>query len=89
MAHGMHPEDIAAAIRKRGVSLKELSLRHGYSRSAVQMTIRYRSWSHIERIIADFIGVPPEKIWPARYTRDGQPLARRRAHREHRAPETR
>lgn len=29
-----------------------------------------RPWLQAERIIADALGVPPEQIWPSRYTRD-------------------
>jgi Ner family transcriptional regulator len=62
-----HPEDVKAAIRKRGVTMTELSLRHGLAENAVRMTLR-RRWPRVEAIIAAHLGVRPEQIWPSRYT---------------------
>ncbi len=67
-----HPEDIKALIRKRGLSLEALSLRLGYSRVVVGMTLR-RPWPAVEAGIASFLGVDPVQIWPSRYEADGSP----------------
>ena len=62
----MHAEDIKAEIRKRGKSLTELSLDHGYAAAAVGLALKQR-WPSVERIIAEFIGKQPHEIWPSRY----------------------
>jgi Ner family transcriptional regulator len=74
---GWHPEDVKAAIRKRGVGLYELSRRHGYVGAAIGIALR-RPWPRLERIIADFIGVPPQEIWPDRYDAQGRSIVRSR-----------
>lgn len=83
-----HPEQIKAAIRMRGVSLKELALRSGYDESAVRQTLRYR-WTAIERIVADFLGCRPQDIWPSRYDRAGNPVRRHRNGKRDRASRVR
>ncbi len=74
---GMHREDIKAAIRKRGTSLEQLSVSHGYSQWAVSIAL-IRPWPAVERIIAAYIGMRPQDIWPDRYTRTGELLRERR-----------
>lgn len=64
---GWHPEDIKAAIRKRGVTLEGLGAMYGYCDRAVGMTIRSRRWPAVEQIISVFLGVPAEDLWPERY----------------------
>ena len=61
-----HPADIVAALRKKGWSLRRLSLSHGYSSGMVRQAI-LRPYPKAERIIAEAIGVPPWVIWPSRY----------------------
>lgn len=61
-----HPADIVAAVRKAGWSLRKLSVHHGYTSTALDNAL-YRHWPKAERLIADAIGVLPEKIWPSRY----------------------
>lgn len=65
-----HAEDIKAAIRKRGVSLKELSLRSGFSETAVRKAL-YHPIVGAEGVIAKFLGVQPKDIWPSRYDANG------------------
>lgn len=62
-----HPADVVAAVRKSGWTLRKLSKHHGYSPGALKNAL-YRSWPKAERLIAEAIGVLPEKIWPSRYT---------------------
>lgn len=63
---GWHPEDIKAAIRKKGTSLTALSKKHGYSDSYLRGTlIRHRPEG--EAIIAEFLDTTPADIWPERY----------------------
>lgn len=71
-----HPADIVAAIWKRGTSLTRLSRQSGYARNALQMALR-RPWPKAEKIIADFLGLSPQTIWPSRYYDDGAPKSGR------------
>jgi Ner family transcriptional regulator len=74
---GMHREEIKAAIRMRGTTLEALSAKHGYSVRAVGLTL-VRPWPAVEKIIAEFIGKPPQEIWPERYDAMGLPNRQRR-----------
>ena len=68
---GWHPEDVKAAIRKKGETLTALSLRNGFSAAYLRNALR-RPLFEGEQIIAAFIGVSPYAIWPDRYFRDGR-----------------
>jgi Ner family transcriptional regulator len=70
-----HHEDVKAAIRKTGVSLSELARQHGYSISAIKMTLR-RPSVPVQTIIAKHLGVLPQVIWPTRYDERGEPISR-------------
>ncbi|WP_336958715.1 helix-turn-helix domain-containing protein [Sphingobium aquiterrae] len=67
-----HPEDIKAAIRKKGSSLAELARREGISTQALSLALQARVSARCELIIADFLNVHPSKIWPTRYKADGE-----------------
>lgn len=69
---GWHPEEIKAAIRMRGKTMSELSIANGYHESTVRQVLR-KPWPAIERLVADFLGVDPQEIWPERYGPDGMP----------------
>ncbi|VEH67100.1 protein Ner [Rodentibacter pneumotropicus] len=62
-----HREDIKAALAKKGWSLRQLSLKHGYSNGGTLKNALDRPWIKGERIIAEAIGVPAEIIWASRY----------------------
>ena len=74
----MHPEDIKAAIRKRGSTLSELAEASGMKKQNLAIAMRARTSARAETVIADFLGMPAAKIWPSRYRRDGQRIALRR-----------
>lgn len=83
-----HPEDVKAAIRKRGQSLAALAEEHGYHHSACGRALRH-PWPAVEAIIARALGEAPQAIWPSRYDAQGRPLSRpkrrgplRRRHRQ-------
>lgn len=61
-----HPEIIKAEIHKRGLSLRALSLRAGYSKDSLKTVLRTPCRPYQE-IIADALNVSPETIWPSRY----------------------
>lgn len=68
----MHPEDIKAAIRKKGITLAELATRANVSKQAVSAAIERRSSERVDQLIANFIGLKPHQIWPSRYTAQGK-----------------
>ena len=69
-AAGWHREDIKAAIRKRGVSLEQLSLDAGLSACACSMAL-LRPHFGAELAISELLGLSPRQIWPHRYDSDG------------------
>lgn len=75
-SEGWHHEDIKAAVRKRGVTLKQLSLDAGLCESAVRVAFKkpvYRA----EQAVAAFLDVPVQELWPDRYEPDGTPRHQR------------
>lgn len=62
-----HPEDIKAEIRKRGVSVAELARANGYHSPRTFMNVLRMPYPKVERIIAEFLEVEPQAIWPSRY----------------------
>ena len=78
---GWHPEDIKAAIRKRGTTLSDLSRAHGYNDQAARLALRNRRSYAVEAVIASALGVPAHELWPDRYDANGKPLDGRRQHR--------
>jgi Ner family transcriptional regulator len=63
-----HQAMIVAHLRIAGTSLRQLSKDHALSPTALSVALQ-RPWAKAERIIADVIGVAPEKIWPSRYAK--------------------
>jgi Ner family transcriptional regulator len=59
-----HPADVLAALKKRGVSLRQLAARYGYSHIDRVLT---SPWLAAEKIVADALGLKPAEIWPSRY----------------------
>jgi Ner family transcriptional regulator len=62
----MAKADIAAALKKAGLSQEGLSAKHGLTKSAVSVALCKR-WPSVEKIIAEAIGIPAHRIWPSRY----------------------
>ena len=80
------PRDkIRTAILERGMSQARLAREAGYSEGAVRSAI-IRPLPSAERIIADFLGVPVQEIWPSRYFPDGRPRTAPRSPRDPSAP---
>lgn len=61
-----HRADIKAALEKKGITLRMLSINSGLGRDTIKNALD-RKWPKGERIIANAIGVPPSVIWPSRY----------------------
>lgn len=66
MKSDWHPADIIAGLKKRGTSLSALSRQAGLAPSTLANALT-RRWPKGERLIAEALGVAPEKIWPSRY----------------------
>ncbi|MDG6895073.1 helix-turn-helix domain-containing protein [Volucribacter amazonae] len=66
-AEDWHRADIIAALHKKGWSLRQLSLKHGYSQASTLKNALDRPWLKGEKIIAEAIGIPPEEIWAERF----------------------
>lgn len=73
---GWHPEDIGAAVRKKGTTLSKLATDNGRHESLCRAAIR-RPSPMGEKIIAAFLNVPPQQLWPERYSKKGERLKTR------------
>lgn len=67
-----HPEDIKAAIRKKGATLVDIAADAGVSKQTVSAAIERRASERVDLKIAEFLGVKPHQIWPSRYNAKGQ-----------------
>lgn len=65
-----HPEDVKARVRKTGVSLAELARRASVTPGTVNQSL-YRPIPAGNRVIADHLGVPVQRIWPEWYDEEG------------------
>ena len=62
----MHPEEIKAALRIKGVTLTALAAKLGLSRSMVTQVIHgYARSKKVEELIAQILGKPVTAIWAA------------------------
>ncbi|MGL0943392.1 helix-turn-helix domain-containing protein [Vibrio vulnificus] len=61
-----HRADIVAALKKRGLSVRQLSRDAGLGENTLANALRM-PWPKGERIIAEAIGMNPEDVWPSRY----------------------
>ena len=72
-----HRAKIIAELKiKAGVSLRQLSVNNNLSVNTVGQALE-RSYPHMEKIIAEAIGVEPKTILPSRYTEDGKSSRKR------------
>lgn len=67
----LDPEDIKAAIRKKGVSMARLAEDAALSPQILSLALRAAVSERAEQVIAEFLDMHPMKIWPSRYCRDG------------------
>lgn len=61
-----HRADIVAALKKKGWSVRKLSLAAGLSPDTLKGALQF-PYPKGETIIAAAIGIKPEEIWPTRY----------------------
>ncbi|NDO81614.1 transcriptional regulator [Citrobacter sp. NCU1] len=62
-----HRADIVAALRKRGISLAQLSRDQGLASRTLHNAFE-RHYPKAEGIIAQALNMAPEQLWPSRYT---------------------
>lgn len=74
--HDWHRADIKAALEKKGWSLRQLGITHGYHPDVFKNALA-RPYPFIERFIAEALGIKPQTIWPTRYHADGTPKSGR------------
>lgn len=74
-----HKEDIKAAIRKKGLSLTALAITHSLPEASVRNALS-RPLVSGEKAIASFLDVPLHELWPERWTKSGQRIRPRYAH---------
>jgi Ner family transcriptional regulator len=67
-----HPADIVAELRKKGWSLRQLSMHHHLSPGTLKAAIQV-PYPNGEKLIAEAIGTTPWAIWPSRYDSHHQP----------------
>ncbi|EAT2981425.1 transcriptional regulator [Salmonella enterica] len=61
-----HRADIVAALRKRGISLAQLSRNQGLASRTLNNAFE-RHYPKAESIIAQALDMVPEQLWPSRY----------------------
>lgn len=66
-----HAADIVAALRKKGWSLQQLALFHGYASRTSLAKALAQPYPKAEQLIAEALGIKPQVIWPTRYNADG------------------
>lgn len=62
---------IVAELHRQGMTLTELAIRNGLHR-AVCRQVKDRTNYKGQKVIADFLGMKPEELWPDRYPK-GKP----------------
>jgi Ner family transcriptional regulator len=62
-----HKEDIKSAIRKKGVCMSELARANGYENPRTFSNVLQKPYPKVQRIIAEYLEIEPEVIWPSRY----------------------
>lgn len=62
----MHRADIIAALHKKKISLRRLSIENGWAANTLNNVLD-RPWPAGEEVIAKALGLTPKDIWPVRY----------------------
>lgn len=81
-----HAEDIKAAVRKKGWTLKALSLSRGLIEDACRVACSRPHYLG-ELAISEALGTPASKIWPTRFDAVGNRLHQHRTRRKPSASE--
>lgn len=70
MTRGWHKEDIKAELRKRGTNLHALARLHGLVPNHMSRALRFRFPTY-HAVIAAYLGIPVQELWPHWYHDDG------------------
>ncbi len=65
-----HPADVIAAVRKKGSSIRQLSIAAGLHPGSLRVALA-RHYPKAQAVLAAFLEQPPQAIWPSRYEADG------------------
>jgi len=65
-----HPADVIAAVRKKGSSIRQLSIAAGLHPGSLRVALA-RHYPRAQAVLAAFLEQPPQTIWPSRYDADG------------------
>lgn len=71
----MDPELIKYEIRSRGKTLADLAKAAGISRQTMSVALHARASARAETVIANFIDLKPQQIWPSRYDANGNRMS--------------
>ncbi len=64
----MHPADIQAALKKKGVTQAAIACKLGVSEMTVSRVVRGTDSSRrVAQAISEVIGIPVSTLWPERY----------------------
>ena len=66
-----HKQDIIAAVRIRGSNLRRLGLERGFFKNTLYVACE-RPFPHAQQVIADYLGLRRQDIWPEFYDEAGQ-----------------
>lgn len=78
MQREWHPQDIMAAVRKKGSNLQRLAREHGFAKTSFNRALTSR-FPNAHAIIAAYLGVSRGELWPQWYAPDGSPRFQGRA----------
>jgi Ner family transcriptional regulator len=71
------PEDVTAALRKKGWTYRSLAAYYGLDSAATIHGALEKPYPKSEARIAAVLDLQPQDIWPSRYTEDGKPKPRK------------
>lgn len=72
-----HPQDILAAVRKRGTTIKEIERRSGFGPNTLYKALT-RRFPNAHTVIAEAAGETRHALWPHWYDEADRPLLRTR-----------
>lgn len=71
-----HRADLIAAFKKRGTTITRVARELGMCDSYLNQAT-FKPYPKAEQILAQFLGMNPQDIWPSRYNADGTPKSGR------------